>query len=94
MYLRSRSNSTAINLLETAGLGSILHTFVASMGMLQILHLILEHSPFPCIIAIFLNKILLEIITFSNFFKSFKTSGIGYIVPFYCRLLGMELHFY
>ena len=27
------------------------------MGMLQVLSLILENPPFPCIITIFLNKI-------------------------------------
>ena len=40
------------------------------MRMLQILLLILESSPFPCIIAMFLNKILSEIKTFPSFFKS------------------------
>ena len=80
MYFRSRYNLTTINPLETAGLGRILHTFAGSMSILQILPLILENSPFPCIIAIFLNKILLEIKTFSIFFKSFQTSGIGHSV--------------
>ena len=56
-----------------ADLGKILHIFAASMGMLQMLPLILENSPFPCIIAIFWNKLLLEIRTFSNFFKFFKS---------------------
>ena len=40
-----------------------------------------ENSPFPCIIAIFLNKILFEIRTFSIFFffffEYFNWSGIG-----------------
>ena len=55
-----------------ADLGTILHMFAASMGMLQMLPLILENSSFPCIIAIFLNKLLLEIRTFYNFFKFLK----------------------
>ena len=46
---------TKINPLETAGVGQILHTFVVSIGTLQMLPLILENSPFPCDIAIFLN---------------------------------------
>ena len=41
--------------METAGVGQILHTFVVSIGTLQMLPLILENSPFPCDIAIFLN---------------------------------------
>ena len=45
----------------------ILHTFAVSIETLQILPLILENSPFPWIIAIFLKKILLEIKTFSSF---------------------------
>ena len=36
---------------------------------------------FPCIIAIFLNIIFLEINIFKNFFKSFNSSGIG------CKLI-------
>ena len=55
LYLRTLFNLTTINPLETADLGKILHTFVASMGTLQMLPLILENSPFPCINAIFLN---------------------------------------
>ena len=45
----------------------ILHTFAVSIETLQILPLILENSPFPWVIAIFLKKILLEIKTFSSF---------------------------
>ena len=41
-----------------------IHIFATSMGMLQVLPLILENPPFPCITAIFLIKILLEIRTF------------------------------
>ena len=63
--------------METAGLGNILHILEASMGMLQMPPLILENSPFPCIIAIFLNKLFLEIKAFPNFFKYFNWSGIG-----------------
>ena len=56
-----------INPLETAGLGKILHTFAVSIGALQMLPLILENPPFPCIITIFLNKILLKIKNVSIF---------------------------
>ena len=77
LYSRSLFSLTTINPLETAGLGKKLHIFPASAGMLQMLPLILKNSPFPCIIAIFLNKILLEIRTFTNIFKSFNSSGIG-----------------
>ena len=56
LYLRSRFNLTTTNPLETAGLGEILHKFPVSIGMLQMFFLILEISPFPCIIAFFLNK--------------------------------------
>ena len=76
-YLRSRFNLTTVNPLETAGLGKIFHIFAASIGLLQVLPLIFENSAFSCIIAIFLNKILLEIKAFSNFFKAFNSSGIG-----------------
>ena len=55
------------------------------------LPLILKNSAFPCIIAVFLNKILLEIRTFFNFLKLFNSSGIK---PFYCRLFDMEFHLY
>ena len=41
--------------------------FRAFVRMLQMLALILENSPFSCIIGIFLNKVLLEIKTFSSF---------------------------
>ena len=47
----------------------MLHTFAVSIGTLQMLLLILRNSPFLCIIAIFLNKIILEIKTFGNFLK-------------------------
>ena len=78
LYLRSRFNLTTTNPLETAGLGEILDKFPVSIGMLQILFLILEISRFPCVIAIFLNKIVLGIVrTFSNFFKFFNSSGLG-----------------
>ena len=53
-------------------LGKILHIFAASMGMLQMLPLILENSPFPYSIVIFLNKIILEITTFSIFFRTHR----------------------
>ena len=56
-----------LNPLETAGLGRMLNIFVVSLRMLQIFPLILEFSPLPWIILIFLNKIFLEIKTFSNF---------------------------
>ena len=58
--------------IGTSGLGKIMHIFAASTEMLLMLHLILQNSPFPCIIAIFLNKILLEIRVFSKFFKIFR----------------------
>ena len=45
----------------------ILYMFRAFVRMLQILALILENSSFSCIIGIFLNKVLLEIKTFSSF---------------------------
>ena len=70
---------TTTKLLEAADLGKIVYVFAASMGMLQRLHLILDNSPFPCFIAILFYKILLEIRTFTNLFKSFN--------PYHCRLL-------
>ena len=69
----------------------ILHIFAASMGMLQMLPLILENSPFLYTIAIFLNKINLEIRIFSTFYNS---SEVWDLKPFYCRLLAMKSHFY
>ena len=81
---------TTINPLETAGLCKVLHIFAAIMEILQMLPLILENSPFACIIAIFLNKIILEIKTFSSFLKSFNSSGTGSN----CRLPDKEFHFY
>ena len=56
-----------INPLETVGLGKILHIFAAFLLMLKVFPLILENSSFPCIIAIVLNKIPLEIKSLSNF---------------------------
>ena len=51
LYLRSRFNLTTINPLEIAGLGKMLHIFAGSAAMLlQMLPLILENSPFPCIL--------------------------------------------
>ena len=38
--------------------------------MLQMIPLILKNSPFPCIVTIFQNKILLEIRICSNFLNS------------------------
>ena len=63
--------------------------FEFSMSMLQILALILENSPFPCTTAIFLNKVVLEIRTFSNFLNT-----LADLTPFYCRLLNTEFNFY
>ena len=57
MYLRFRFSLTTINPLEIAGLGKILHIFAASIGVLKMLPLILENSPFPCIFTIFLKKL-------------------------------------
>ena len=57
------------NLLETSDLGKMIHIFAAFIGTFQMLPLILENSPLPCIIAIFFNKIPLEIMTFSSLFK-------------------------
>ena len=45
--------------------------------MLQMPPLIFKNLPFPYIIAILLNKILLEIRIFSYFFKSYNSLGIG-----------------
>ena len=67
LYIRSRFNLMTINPLETVGLRKMLHIFAVSRGTLQMFSLILENLPFSCIIAGFLNKILLEIKTFSNF---------------------------
>ena len=69
---------TTINPNETAALGKILYILAASMEMLQMLSLILKNSVFQCIISTFLNKIVLEITTFSNFFKFFNLSVIEY----------------
>ena len=68
---------TIINPLETVANGKILHVFAVSMGMLQMLPLILQNSPFSCIIDIYLNKILLETSNISNSGKSFYLSSIG-----------------
>ena len=65
--------------------------FAASMKTLQMLPLILENSPFPCIIAIFLNKILLVITTLT--FLSPLTFLAWDLKPFYCRLSDMGFHF-
>ena len=75
LYLRSRFNSK-VNPLKTADLGKTLHIFAASMEILQILPLFFKTSPFLFIIAIFLNKILLEIKIFTSIFKSFNSCGI------------------
>lgn len=53
-------NLVTINPLEIAGLSTMLYIFSASMGVLHIVPIILKNSSFPCIITIFLNKILLE----------------------------------
>ena len=55
-----------------AGLGKILRIFAAFMGMLQMLPLILENSPFLCVIAFLLQNILLEINNFSSSFNPFN----------------------
>ena len=65
-----------VNTLETGGLSKLLHIIAASIGNLQLITLILENSLFPYINDIFLNKILLEIKTFLNFFKLFNSPGI------------------
>ena len=65
-----------INHMETAGLGKMWHIFAASLGMLQMLSLILENSPFLYIVVISLNKILMKVKTCCSFFKSFNSSGI------------------
>ena len=72
LYLRSRFNLTTTNPLETASLGKMLHIFAASIGMLQMLSLILESSPLPGIISIFLNKIPLQFKFFFWFFYTFQ----------------------
>ena len=77
LHLRSRFNLTTINPLETVGLGKIFHIFVASEGMLQMLPLIIENSPFTYINAVFLNKIPLEIRNFSCFLNSFLTEVLS-----------------
>ena len=76
LYLRSWINLTTVGQLETSGLCKTLQIFAACMGMLEILFLILENSTLPCFIAILLNKILLQIMTFYNYFKCFNWSGI------------------
>ena len=78
LSLKPRFSLMTVNLLETAGLGKMLHIFAISIGTLQMLPLIIENWPFLCIIAIFLNKILLEIKTLSNYFKFFNSSGKWY----------------
>ena len=77
LHLRSLFSLATINPLKSAGFGETFHRFPAFMGMLQMLPLVLKNAPFPCIIAIFRNKILLEIRSFSNFFKSVNSSVIG-----------------
>ena len=52
-HLRFRFNLTTIDQLENTALCKILHMILASMGMLQILFLILVNSHFSRIIAIF-----------------------------------------
>ena len=80
--------------LETDGLGKMLHIFAISMGMLERLPIILENLTFPCIIAFFLNKILLEIRTFSIFLKNLLSHQVYDLMPFSHRLFDMEYHFY
>ena len=58
--------------MGTAGLRKILQIFAASMRVLQMLQLILENSPFPCVIAFLLQNNLLKINNFSSFFNSFN----------------------
>ena len=90
---KSLFSLTTINPFQTAGLNQILHIFAASMGMFQRLLLISENSPFPCIIAMFLDKLLLEFRTFSIFFKSFNSPDIG-TKAILLELLGIEFHFH
>ena len=91
LYLRSLFSLTTTNPLETASLDKILHVFAASMRMLQMLSLILKIHLFN-VLLLFLNKLLLEIRTFSNVLKIFNSSDIWDREPFYCRLLDMEFH--
>ena len=92
LYLRSLFSLTTANPLETASLDKILHVFAASMRMLQMLSLILKIHLFN-VLLLFLNKLLLEIRTFSNVLKIFNSSDIWDREPFYCRLLDMEFHY-
>ena len=69
-------------------LGKILHTFAVSIGTLQMLPLVLENSPISCIIAVLLNKILLEIKTFRNFLNLLTHLPLD-LLPFYFKLFDM-----
>ena len=57
-YLRSCFNLWMTDPSLTADFGKILCVFAVSMGRLQTLLLVLENSPFLCIMAVFLNKFL------------------------------------
>ena len=57
LVLKSHFNLTTIIPLETADLFGMLGIFAVSMGTLQMLPLILENSPFRCIIAYLLNSL-------------------------------------
>ena len=61
LYLGSCFSLETTYPLWTADFSKILHVFVVSLGTLQTLPLILENSSFPCIIAVFLNKMLKEV---------------------------------
>ena len=70
-----RFSLTTINLSESDSLRKILYTSTNSMGTLHLVPLIFENSPFLYIIAIFLNKILLDIIFFKKQFKFLNSQG-------------------
>ena len=79
--------------MESAGLSKIYYIFAAATGIMQMRPLILENLPFPCIIAIFLNEVFLEIKSFSIFFNHFTYLFLN-LTPFYCRLHYIESHYF
>ena len=67
---------TIINSLLFTGLDETLQTLSVSIGTLQMFPFIYENSPLPCIIAIFLNIIFLEIRNFSGLLRFCSTLGV------------------
>ena len=76
-YIWSLFNFIAISPLQSVGLGKILHISADYVGKLRKFSFIFENTPFPCIIAIFLNKILFEIKILSTHLRISNSLGAG-----------------